>query len=80
MKLKAGWETRKGKWETLMVGNQLGARVVYDSAGPVVRVYGPPEIKGESPEYLDVLKCTHDNWVLVAHTYFLNRKLESPWE
>lgn len=81
MKLKAGWEIRNGRWDTIMVGcNQLGALVVYDAAGPVVRLYGPSEVKGRAPEYLDVLDCTKDNWQTIAHSYFKKHKLESPWE
>lgn len=81
MKLKAGWEIRNGRWDTIMVGcNQLGALVVYDAAGPVVRLYGPSEVKGRAPEYLDVLDCTKDNWQTIAHSYFTKHKLQSPWE
>lgn len=81
MQLKAGWEIRKGRWDTIMVGcNTLGFRVVYDAPGLCVRLYGAPEVAGRGPEYLGVLDCSTDNWQSVAHTYFTKHKLQSPWE
>lgn len=76
LKLREGWEVRKGRWGTLMVGSaRTGPAVCYDIPGECVRLYGGP-----GNDYLCALDVTRDNWEQVAHSYFTKRKLESPWE
>lgn len=75
LRLREGWEVRKGSWGTLMVGSACAGSVVcYDIPGECVRLYWPGN------GYLCALDVTPGNWEQVAHSYFTKRKLESPWE
>lgn len=76
LKLREGWEVRKGRWGMLMVGSaRTGPVVYYDIPGECVRLYGWP-----GNDYLCALDVTPGNWEQVAHAYFKKHKLESPWE
>ena len=79
LRLRKDYEVRTGRWQTLMVGSaSTGVRVVYDITGECIRLYGN---NGRSSDnYLDALPVKPDTWEAVAHAYFKNRKIESPWE
>lgn len=79
LKLREGWEVRKGRWGTLMVGSaRTGPVVSYDITGECVRLYGNRE--GSLSDYLCALDVKPGNWEAVAHAYFLKHKFQSPWE
>ena len=79
LKLREGWEVRKGRWGTLMIGSaRAGLLVSYDVRGECVRLYGGHG--GPGNDYLCALDVKPGNWEQVAHAYFTKHKLQSPWE
>ena len=80
VKLKQGWGVYPGRYETTSVScERLGARVIYDASGNCVRLFAYNHLRGERLP-LATLGAVAHSWRKVAHAYFAENNLESPWE
>ena len=80
LKLREGWEAKPGRYETTAVAcERLGLRVIFDAPGECVRLFGYNHATRERLQ-LATLGAVNMTWRKVAHAYFSENNLESPWE
>jgi len=74
---RKGYGLEKDCWGLFTVGKGGNTSVTYNPAYRSVRLYMPLTNKRV---FLDAIDADADSWQDIAHRYFTERKLESPWE